>query len=291
MNLKKLAAAAALVATGAANAAIDGGLTSNNGSMFLIGFDKTGGTTTSAIFDLGYLLNDVIGATGNGSTTSVFGTIGAPGNQVVWDFVNNTVSLNGTQVTTLGTNDWSGAYQRLLDNSDAAEIQWVMGAQDASGVGAARRYLATGSLNATATQLANQNSSSTTNFAQISNTNDIFTPVNTRGTNATADNGAYTFIAADGAANRLNGFVMAGDGFGNNWRNFNVLLGTADVNQTHGLWALDGSGAERLIGEVLFSIDTGTLTLTTTPVPEPETYAMMGLGLVGVALAARRRRA
>lgn len=291
MQIKHILAAAALVATGAANAAIQSG-TNGDGSLFLIAFDNQNGTTTSGLFDLGYSLSSFAGA-GNGSSATL-GALAAANTTVVWNFVNNTVSLNGNLVTTLGTNNWSGAFATLLANADAGEIQYVVGAHDTTGIGANKRSLISGSVNATAQDKTNQDITNSTNLLQIVTSNDIFTPIATKGTIGSADNGAYTFTAADGATNRANGYVMAGDGFGNNWRNSNKLGGTVDAGVENGLWLADAGGAEQLLGRITFSAANGTLTYTnvvTSNVPEPSTYALALMGLAVAGVAARRRRA
>ncbi|MFY9478355.1 MAG: PEP-CTERM sorting domain-containing protein [Aquabacterium sp.] len=291
MKLQHIAAALALVATGAANAAVQGG-TNGDGSLFLIAFDNQNGTTTSAFFDLGYTLNSFASAAGNGSS-SALGVLAAPNTTVVWNFNTNTVSLNGGQVTTLGTNSWNAAFTTLLANADQGEIQWVVGANDTVGFGANKRSLISGNVNATAQQREAQNAGNNSNLALITNpqNNDIFYPLTNKGTIGSADNGAYTFTAADGPTTRSNGYVMAGDGFGNNWRNANKMGGTVYAGQENGLWLADGLGNEQLVGRLVFSAEAGTLTFVTTPVPEPSTYAMALLGLGVVGLMARRRRA
>ncbi len=296
MKLQHIAAALALVATGAANAAVQSGTAASgngDGSLFLIAFDKLNGTTTSGFFDLGYTLTSFAGATGNGSTSSTLGALAAPNTTVQWNFLNNTVSLNGGQVTTLGTNSWNAAFTTLLANADLGEIQWVVGANDSVGFGANKRSLISGSTTPTAQALDSQNATNTSTLALIGTQNDIFTPIANKGTIGSADNGAYTFTAADGATTRSNGYVMAGDGFGNNWRNANKLGGTVYATEENGLWLADGLGNEQLLGRLNFDTATGTLTFTnvTPAVPEPSTYAMALLGLGVVGLMARRRRA
>ena len=294
MQIKHILAAAALVATGAANAAIQSG-TNGDGSLFLIAFDNQSGTTTAGLFDLGYSLTSFAGA-GNASATSTLGALAAANTTVVWNFVNNTVTLNGSVVTTLGTNNWSSAYATLLANSDAGEIQYVVGANDTTGTSTNKRSLITGSQTPSAQDLINQNTANNTALGQISNSFDIFTPIATKGTIGSADNGAYTFTAADGATTRDNGYMMADDGFSSNWRLSNKLGGTVDAGVTNGLWLADGgtAGNERLLGRVTFSTANGTLTYTnvvTSNVPEPSTYALALMGLVVAGVAARRRRA
>lgn len=294
MQIKHILAAAALVATGASNAAIESG-TNGDGSLFLIAFDNLGGTTTAGLFDLGYSLTSFAGA-GNASATSTLGALAAPETTVVWDFVNNTIKLNGSLVTNLGTNNWTAAYNTLLANADAGEIQYVVGANDTTGTSTNKRSLISGSQTASAQDRLNQNTANNTALGQISNSFDIFTPIATKGTIGSADNGAYTFTAADGATTRDNGYVMADDGFSSNWRLSNKLGGTVDAGVTNGLWLVDGgtAGNERLLGRVTFSTANGTLTYTnaTTPaIPEPSTYALALIGLAVAGVAALRRRA
>lgn len=293
MQIKHILAAAALVATGAANAAIDGGGTSGNGSLFLAAFDTQNGTTTSGMFDLGYTLQDFVGA-GTGSNT-VLGTLGAANTTVVWNFLNNSVTVNGT-LASIGNNSWTAAFNKLIANSDAGELQYVVGALDNTGAGVGKRALFTGSTTPTAQQLLDQNNANLGTILQTTNGGgrDVFTALNNGlGTIASADNGAFTFTAADGATSRANGYVVAGDGMAFNWVSGAKLGATVDAGVTNGLWLGDGgsAGAERLIGRVTFSAANGTLTYTTAAVPEPSTYAMALLGLVVAGVAARRRRA
>ncbi len=293
MQIKHILAAAALVATGAANAAIDGGGTSGNGSLHLVAFDTQNGTTTSSIFDLGYNLQDFV-STGTGSNT-VVGTLGAVNTTVVWNFLNNSVTVNGT-LASIGNNSWTSAFNKLIANSDAGEIQYVVGALDNTGAGTGKRALFTGSTNPTAQQLTDQNNANLGTILQVTNGGgrDIFTPLNTNGfgTIMSADNGAFTYAAGDGATSRQAGYVVAGDGMASNWVNGAKLGATVDAGVQNGLWLGDGgtAGAERLIGRVTFSAANGTLTYTTAAVPEASTYSMALIGLVVAGIAAARRR-
>lgn len=303
MQIKHILAAAALVATGAANAAIDGGGTSGNGSLHLVAFDNQNGTTTSAIFDLGYTLQDFVG-TGTGGNT-VVGTLGAPNTTVVWNFLNNSVTVNGT-LASIGTNSWTSAFNKLIANSDAGELQYVVGALDNTGTGTGKRALFTGSTTPTAQQLLDQNNANLGTILQVTNggLRDIFSPLNGSnnggvglGTIVSADNGAFTYAAGDGATSRSAGYVVAGDAMANNWVNGAKLGATVDAGVENGLWLGDGgtAGAERLIGRVTFNAVAGTMTFTnvvaTSNVPEPSTYALALMGLAVAGVAARRRRA
>jgi hypothetical protein len=120
--------------------------------------------------------------------------------------------------------------------------------------------------------------------------NDIFTPIKDKGTIGSADNGAYTFTADDGAATRANGYAMAGDGFANNWRNNNLLNGETFAGNTAGLWLLDGLKNE-VLAPNLVKLDLANGTLSISPVPEPSTYALFIAGLTVAGVVARRRRA
>lgn len=287
MKLKQIAAALALLAAGTANAAI---ATGGNGSLVMIAYDKTGGTTTAGVFDLGLTMDDLIGAAGNGSGAAA-GSLA--GSYIQWNFLENTINIDGVTTTSYGNNDWTSAFSTLLANSDAADLQFVVTAFDTVGVGANKRTLATGVLNPTSRQL-NNTSAQASDIAKVAGgqTNDIFTPIQNEGTNGTADNGAYTFTEADGAATRANGYAMAGDGFGNNWRGNNLLNGETFAGTQTGLWILDGARNEKLLGTLDFNAATGTLTynIALAPIPEPSTYAMLIAGLALTGFVARRRR-
>lgn len=282
MKLHHIAAVVALATAGVAHASMERG-SNGNGSLVLIAYDKLGGTTTAGMFDLGLSVNDLIGATGNGSTVAANTLENA---NIVWDFNANTIKVNGVVTSFGGSNDWTAAWNTLLGNVDMADLQFVVTAFDTTGVGANKRSIVTGEANPET--LFTDNAVST-NLQQVAGTNDIFSPVNTKGTHATAANGAYTFTAADGATTRANGYAMAGDGFANNWRNFNSLKGETFAGTESYLWVVDGLSAERRLGAVNLNVSAGQLVMGA--VPEPTTYALALTGLVAAGFVARRRRA
>lgn len=297
MKLQHIAAAVALVAAGTANAAI---ATGGNGSLVLIAYDKTGGTTTAGVFDLGITMDDLIGSAGNGTVGATATSLSGLGSNLSWNFNTNTLSVNGVASTAYGNNAWTAAWNTLLANSDAADLQFVVTAFDSVGVGAAKRSIVTGQTGSTA--VFNTTQASGLQAIASGLPQDIFTPLqNTvtgfKGT-ITADplnNGAYTFTAADGAATRANGYAMAGDAFGNEWRNNNVLHGETFASDTTSLYVVDGAAKKfQLGGTLALNASTGVLSLTTsvTPaVPEPSTYALLFAGLAVVGAVTRRRRA
>ncbi|MEK8086073.1 PEP-CTERM sorting domain-containing protein [Aquabacterium sp. A3] len=292
MKLQYIAAAVALATgMGAANAALERG-SNGNGSLIMIAYDNRGGTTTAGVFDLGLSINDLIGATGNGTAidaASLSETVGT----MKWDFINNTITLDGTVTSFGGTNDWTGAWNTLLANSDAADLRFVVTGFDTTGFGTNKRSIVTGVQDPLPSQLFNSTTNAS-NIQQIAAQNDIFTPQNSRGTHTTVANGAYTFTAADGATTRANGYAMAGDAFGNNWRNFNNLGGETFANMATYLWAVDGTAAERILAyEVTLDVANGVLSaaVPTPAVPEPSTYALVIAGLAVAGIAARRRKA
>lgn len=289
MQIKHIAAAVALVAAGAANASI---ATGGNGSLVMIAYDKLGGTTTAGVFDLGLTMDDLIGSTGNGSGVAAASLAGTGAN-LSWNFNSNTITVNGVTTAFGGSNNWTAAWNTLLANSDAADLQFVVTAFDTVGIGAAKRSIVTGEANSAFVF----STTTASGLQQVAGgqANDIFAPIANKGTNATDANGAYTFTAADGATTRANGYAMAGDGFANNWRNFNGLNGETFAGNTTALYVVDGAAKKFQLGGTL-SLDaaTGVLALTTsvTPsVPEPTTYALLVSGLVVVGAMARRRRA
>jgi hypothetical protein len=307
MKLQKIVAAVALLAAGAANASIvkmDGGEAVGFGdsSVLLVMLDSTGAQTRGLTVDLGFSFNDFGFNSLNGIAA---GPLAAADQHVKWDFATNTITKNGS-VLTGATNDWSAQVEDFLANSQLAETRFalVAGSRKGSDAGA---FLATGK--PTAAQLKSQNSTATAGF--IGN-DPLFTNNNTRGTHATADNGAYSmgatdtgYVGTDYAANTSIG------GWKNNlkWSGWTVL--GAGTN----LRSLQANGSEKIVGDtstylggasmydtaplvngigtLAMSADGRTLTWDTAaamaPVPEPESYALALVGLAAAGFVARRR--
>lgn len=287
MKLQHIAAAVALVAAGTANAAI---ATGGNGSLVMIAYDKSVNgsfNNVAGVFDLGITLDDLVGSTGNGTVGATATSLAGTKSSLSWNFTNNVMTVNGATTTAYGANDWTAAWSTLLANVDASDLSFVVTAFDNVGVGAAVRSIVTGS----PTSTANFNTTNAVGLNAISagKANDIFTPIATKGTIGSAANGAYTFTTADGAATRANGYAMAGDAFGNEWRSNNVLIGETLASNSTALYLVDGAAKKfKIEGTLSLNAATGTLTLA---VPEPTTYALLVSGLAVVGAVARRRRA
>lgn len=285
MKLHHIAAVVALAAAGTAHATMERG-SNGNGSLVLIAYDKLGGTTTAGMFDLGLSVNDLIGATGNGNTLAANTLENA---HIVWDFKGNTITVNGTVTSFGGTNDWTAAWDTLLGNVDMADLQFVVTGFDTTGISQNKRSIVTGEA---VPDTLITSTTAATNLQQVAGTNDIFTPNNSRGTHTTAANGAYTFTSADGAPSRANAYAMAGDGFANNWRNFNSMKGETFAGDETYLWVVDGLAKSRRLGSMNLDVAGGQLVMNVpAAVPEPSSYALALTGLVAAGFVARRRRA
>lgn len=292
MKLKHIAAALAVLAAGTANAAI---ATGGNGSLVMIAYDKasTGSfNNVAGVFDLGITLDDLIGSTGNGTAVSA---TALQSKDLSWNFNTNTLSIGGVVSNAYGANNWTAAWNTLLANTDAADLSFVVTAFDTAGIGASKRSIVTGKPGSTVAFTTAFGSG--VQFIAGGQANDIFTPIANKGTIGSAANGAYTFTTADGAASRANGYAMAGDGFGNEWRGNNPMLGETLASNTTALYAVDGAGKRIQLGAttpgkgvVELNAATGTLSYSVSAVPEPSSYAMMIAGLAVAGALARRRR-
>ena len=297
MKLQKIAAVVALLAAGAANAAVtkmDGGSVAGDSSVFLVMLDSTGSTTRSLTIDLGFSY----------SQFNATGALSGPDQLVTWNLANNTLVQNG-QLVTGATNAWSEQADDFFANADAGEVKWALVAGSRRGntpVG----FLATGT--PTNSQLTNQNAAATANFVQI---DPLFTNNATRGTHATADNGAFSAGATDvGYVGTDYAATTSINGWKNNlkWNGWTALGGSTNVRQLNangtertvgdtatfagGLGLYDTTGLLNGIGTLSVSADGRTITWATAAlVPEPQTYALTLVGLVTVGLVARRRRA
>ena len=187
MNFKMIATAAALVAAGTAHAGITemtGGTEFGDSSVLLVMLDSTnnaaGPNVRGLTVDLGLSFSQLrAGSAYAGHSQSL-----------AWDLANNTFTINGA-VQTGATNDWSGQVADFLSQADIAQVKYALVAGSFSAT-KTNAYLVTGT--PTASQLTNQSSGKTANMQQA---NPLFKDSATRGTHATADNGAYSMGSAD----------------------------------------------------------------------------------------------
>lgn len=288
MKLQKIAAVVALLAAGAANAAVaqfDGVSTIGNGSLIMVMADTTGTTTQGLTVDLGFNYSDFA----NG------GILSQSNQTVVWDFAANTISVNGSILGGV-TNDWADQFAIFAANSDAAETKWavISGAQKGTAVNG---FLTTGQ--PTATQLTQQTSAVTANMGLVSVP--LLKNAQAKGTLASADNGAYAMASTDNAYVGTAYSVTTVKGWKNNikWDTWNVDGATTNFYQ------VNANGTESIVfdgtpqGGVAAGLMNGFGTFTktgntlvwTTAVPEPESYALALVGLAAAGFVARRRAA
>lgn len=311
MKLNHIVAAAAFVAAGAANAAIntmDGGAVAGNSSALLVMMDSTTGTagplTRGLTIDLGFSFNDFLPT----------GSMNAADQQITWDFANNTVTktIRSTGATTVLSgptdNDWSTQVADFVSKSNPAQVKFALVAGSIQGGTTPLAFVATGA--PTATQLGQQGAAETANMYVVDS---LFTANSAQGTHATATNGAYSMALTDPASVSTN-YHAATTGRGwknqltwNGWGTPNTVGtnvykvvndGSEEVLADTALYeggasAYDITGLLNGLGTLSMTADLQALRWTTaaSAVPEPSTYAMTLLGLVGVAALARRRRA
>ncbi len=308
MNFKMIAAAAALVVAGSANAALDDFVSTNSSALFFA-YNTTSGT--SVAIDLGVSLNDFMPVyTSQGSAGAVEqGTLDKAGATATWNFGTNSTTINGAAVNA-GANAWSTSFTSFMNSLNTAgqsTFKWAVIAGDAtSNVDAVGKYLTTGT--PTTAQLVGQTDSASANLNQVNN---LYVNLATR--MGTAANGAYFAGTASDA-----GYAAKNTNFNTqgNWlTNLSfqaVVSGTTTAASKTNLTIVGEDGEEFRVGvngaangnlngfgALEFNAATGTLSwaangavaVVTPAVPEPSTA---GLALVGLLLAgavARRRAA
>ncbi|HNN65262.1 MAG TPA: hypothetical protein PKM19_03485, partial [Pseudomonadales bacterium] len=129
-QLKLLAAAVALAGSATANAAMDNFI-SGNSSLAFVALDSVG-SPISVMMDLDFRLDDFLPS-----------NQGAAGTQIVWDFNQNRLTVNGVLSTSTQAN-WSSALGTFQATANSSETKWaVIGGDSLAGIGNTARYLST----------------------------------------------------------------------------------------------------------------------------------------------------
>lgn len=281
MNFKMIAAAAALVATGAANAAVNA-YNSGNSNVLFYAYDAT--AQTSVIADLGVTLNDFMPANYNqpdgagGVTPGLVpeGSLDKAGATASWN-------LKG--------GNYASSFNSFLASAGTDTIYWgVLAGDDGTNSASpdpAGKYLVTGK--PTSANLAGAGNIG--NLAIIGQT--LFTKVNANGAYFAATGTDTGYVAAKTNLNTQGNYQ-------NNlaWQAVTATT-AAGASSTALTLASESNQAFRVgqvgsaFGSLSLNASTGALTWNaatnvTPSVPEPATYGMALVGLIAAGLVRRR---
>lgn len=281
MNFKMIAAAAALVATGAANAAVNA-YNSGNSNVLFYAYDLT--AQTSVVADLGVTLNDFMPAhytvpDGLGGTTNGLSPEGA------LDMAGATASWN------LKGGSYASSFNSFLASAGTDTIYWgVLAGDDATSAASpdsGGKYLVTGA--PTSANLANPGKIA--NLATIGQT--LFSKVSAGGAYNTTSPTDAGYVAAKSNLNTQGNYLVN--------LNFQAVTGTtATGTSSTALTLVTETPAAFRVGQVgsafgtlSLNASTGALTwnaatAVTPSVPEPATYGMALVGLIAAGLVRRR---
>jgi hypothetical protein len=300
MKLKISALGAAVLALTAMSAQANLTLPSTgNSSIAFVAMDGTNvgagiAPAQSLTIDLGYTLLDFLPLI-TGVTLSA-GSLSAQGTTVVWDFVNNTRSLNG--VADSGTFAWSTPYSTYAGAIQNGSSWGVIGGDTVSGAAsgttpANQTTFSTG--NPTTANMVGFTGSSQVSTA-VGNLGNFFAANNFSGTNQVGQIGGNVATTGTGfLASTMGDTFGAGSGYNNlryltqgstNFITFVRQQSNSTVYQLGLPTSLDQVSANP--ASFTFDATAGTLTYVM-PVPEPGTYAMLIAGLGAIGLMVRRR--
>lgn len=284
-KIRAVALAAAALASGASQAALDN-VTTGNGSLMFVAVDND--ANIQVVIDLGINVNDFV--TSNTFTSGL-------SSPVTWNFSTNTTSLSTTG------NDWSTAYEFFKATQTGNNFQWaVIGGDNISG-GTSPDPTRNRSVYATGNPTVS-NMTAITTAAPVSNAlgaaqNFVAAAIASGGTLTSANNGAANQTASNGV-----GYLFDPAGMGANFNGqltWSYLLSNGETSPFSRVWQFSNPVVEQFgnptatdslsSAPIGFTFDIATNTLILAPVPEPGTYAMLMAGLAAVGFMARRRSA
>ncbi len=297
MQLKALAAAAALLATAGAQAALTNGQNPGSSSVMFVALANN--NTISLTVDLGVSFVDFLqarsGYTNNNGALAFNGsTVGAQ-----WNLHANTYTLNG--VAGSGSYSWDAAFDSFVATTGGAYRWGVIAGDNTTGTPlSAINIISRQNVLASFVNLTQANINSVTSSVSATNA-----PANVNNFIAASTSGTVSAANTEGAGTATSGqgflqTVLKGNFGAFSGLNYLNTIGgvsqlfTVQHNSNPVVYQLGTSyGVDTLLAGVdaaTFSFDGTTLSYQVTAIPEPGTYAMLLAGLSAIGFLVRRRR-